>query len=168
MSSSSGDGKLPLLHVEDSADDRFLVKEAINLTKTPFTYHEADGLESAMPFFQSYGHHSDLQQRPALVLLDYELGGPNGVDFLYWLRVRKKITSLPVVMFSGSPGRDHIAECYASGVDHYLTKPNDFERLKRIVRTLYVGLVSHPPGPIPLLNEYRPDPGGNAVKPEGV
>jgi len=41
----------------------------------------------------------------------------------------------------------------------YLTKPNDFERLKRIVRRLYVGLVSRPPGPIPLLSEYRLDPG---------
>ena len=94
-----------------------------------------------------------------MVLLDYELGGnTTGLDFLYWLRVRKKIASLPVVMFSGSPGRDHIAECYAAGADHYLTKPNDMERLKRIVRTLYVGLVSRPPGPITLLKEYQPDP----------
>ncbi len=168
MSSSSGDGKLPLLHVDDSADDRFLVKEAITLTKTPFTYHEADGLESAMPFFEFQGHHSELEQRPALVLLDYELGGPSGVDFLSWLRIQKKITSLPVVMFSGSPGRGHIAECYAAGADHYLTKPNDFERLKRIVSTLYVGLVSRPPGPISLLSEYQPDPRGNAVKSAGA
>jgi two-component system response regulator len=154
-----GDGKLPLLHVDDSADDRFLVKEAITLTKTPFTYHEADGLESAMPFFQFHGYHGELEQRPALVLLDYALGGSTtGVDFLYWLRFRKKITSLPVVMFSGSPGTGHIAECYDAGADHYLTKPNELERLKRIVRTLYVGLVSRPPGPIPLLSEYRLDP----------
>jgi len=169
VSSSLGDGKLPLLHVDDSADDRFLVKEAIAITKTPFTYHEADGSESAMSYFQFHGQSGELEQRPALVLLDYQLGGDaTGVEFLHWLRMQKKITSLPVVMFSGSPGTGHIAECYAAGVDHYLTKPNDFERLKRIVRTLYVGLLSRPPGPIPLLTEYRPDPSGHSVKPEGA
>ena len=156
MSSSSEDGKLPLLHIDDSADDRFLVKEAINLTKTPFTYHEADGLESATPYFR---HPGELEQRPALVLLDYALGGnTTGVDFLYWLRVHKKITSLPVVMLSGSPGRDHIVGCYTACVDYYLTKPNDMERLKQIVCTLYVGLLSPPPGPLTLLKEYQPDP----------
>jgi len=154
---------LPLLYIDDSADDRLLVKEAIALTKTPFTYHEADGLESAMLYFQLHGHHGELEQRPAMVLLDYELGrNTTGVDFLYWLRVRKKMTSLPVVMFSGSPGRDHIVECYAAGVDYYLTKPHEMERLKRIVRTLHIGLVSRPPGPIPLLREYQPDSRYNA------
>jgi len=81
-----------------------------------------------MPYFQIHGHHGELEQRPALVSLDYELGGSTGVDFLYWLRVRKKIKSLPVIMFSGSPGRSHIAECYAAGADHYL--PNQAERLR--------------------------------------
>ena len=146
---------MPLLHVEDSANDRLLVREAIAITKTPFTYHEADSLESAMPYFR---HPGELEERPALVLLDYALGGNTGVDFLYWLRDHKKITSLPVVMLSGSPGRDHIAECYTAGADHYLTKPNDMERLKKIVSTLYVGLLSPPPGPITLLKEYQPDP----------
>jgi len=61
-------------------------------------------------------------------------------------------------MLSGSPGRDYVVEFYTAGADHYLTKPNDMERLKRIVSTLYVGLLSRPPGPITLLKEYRPDP----------
>ena len=40
MRTKFGDGKLTLLHIDDSADDRFLVMEAITLAKTPFTYHE--------------------------------------------------------------------------------------------------------------------------------
>jgi CheY-like chemotaxis protein len=158
VSSSSGNGKMPLLHIDDCADDRVLVKEAIRLTKTPFSYHEADGLESAMAYFLIRGK-GELEQRPALVLLDYQLSrNTTGVDFLFWLRVRKKITSLPVLVFSGSAGHPHIAECYAAGADHYLSKPIDFTRLKRIVRTLHIELVSGLPGPIPLLKEYQPDP----------
>jgi CheY-like chemotaxis protein len=158
---------LPLLHIDDSAEDRCLVKEAIAITKTPFTYHEAEGLESALSYFQLHGQHGELEQHPAMVLLDYQLdGNSTGVDFLYWLRVRKKITSLPVVMFSGSPGTGHIAECYAAGADHYLTKPNQLERLKRIVRTLHTTLVCNIPGPIRLLDEYKPDSRDKTVKTE--
>lgn len=145
-----------LLHIDDSEDDRFLVKEAIILAKTPFVYHEADGLQSAISYFR---HPGELEQRPALVLLDYELGGnATGADFLYWLRVHKRIRWLRVVMLSGSPGRDHIVECYTAGVDYYLTKPNYMARLKEIVRTLYAALLSPVTDPIPLLMEYQPDP----------
>jgi CheY-like chemotaxis protein len=146
------------LHIDDSANDRHLVKEAIFLTETPFAFYEADGIESAIPYFQSHGHDGGFP-RPALVLLDYDLGDHTGADLLYWLRVMKKITSIPVVMLSGSVGRPHVAECYATGANHFLSKPKNLERLKIIVGTLHLNLVSlHQPGPIQLLQEYRPDP----------
>ena len=81
-------------------------------THTPFEFYEANGLDAAMPYFQLA---DSKHPRPALVLLDYEMGGHTGLDFLYWLRGLKKITGLPVVMLSGSPGRDHVVECYAAG-----------------------------------------------------
>ena len=46
------DGTLPLLHVDDNANERILVKRAIFVTKTPFAFYEAAGLESAIPYFQ--------------------------------------------------------------------------------------------------------------------
>jgi len=156
--SSSGDGKLPLLHIDDSVDNRLLVREAIFLSNTPFAFYQAGGMESAIPYFQSHGHDGGFP-RPALVLLDYDLGNHTGADLLYWLRLMKKISSIPVVMFSGSVEKSHIAECYATGANHFLNKPKDFARLKIIVHTLHLSLVSlHQPGPIQLLQEYQPDP----------
>jgi two-component system, chemotaxis family, response regulator Rcp1 len=159
--SNSGDGKLPLLHIDDSANDRLLVKVAISQTKTPFAFYEAGGLETAMPYFQFHGHDGEPKQPlpPALVLLDYDLGDHTGADLLYWLRVTKKITSIPVVMLSGSVGGPYVGECYATGANYFLSKPNDLARLKIIVHTLHLSLVSlHQPGPIELLQEYQPDP----------
>jgi CheY-like chemotaxis protein len=150
---------VPLLYIDDSANDRLLVKEAISLTSTPFAFYQAEGMESAIPYFQDDGPKQF--PHPSLVLLDYDLGDHTGVDFLYWLRTLKKITALPVVMFSGSPGKAHVAECYAAGANHFVRKPKDLARLKIIVRTLHVSFVSlHSPGPIQiqLLEEYRPDP----------
>ena len=154
MHSNSGRGKLPLLHVDDSANERSLVKVAISLTHVPFESYEANGLDAAIPFFQL----ADLKNpRPALVLLDYELGGHTGLDLLYWLRRIKKITELPVVMLSGSPGRDHVAECYAAGANHFLTKPKDLESLKRIIRALHIWVVSGESRVVTLLKEYQPN-----------
>jgi CheY-like chemotaxis protein len=155
----------PLLHVDDSADDRLLVREAILLTKTRFTVYEADSFEAAMPYFQFRKHDGEPKQypRPALVLLDYNLGAHTGADFLIWLRVIKKITAIPVVMFSGRVGQQSIEKCYASGANHFLSKPNNLVSLKVIVRSLHVSFaILKRPGPIAQLQEYQPDPRDNA------
>jgi serine/threonine protein kinase len=83
--SIGADGTLPLLYIDDSVNDRLLVREAILLTKTPFAFYQADGLEAAMPYFQFHGHDREPKQppRPALVLLDYDLGNHTGETGLF-------------------------------------------------------------------------------------
>ena len=152
---------MPLLHIDDCANDRLLVREAIFLSHTPFTFYQANGMESAIPYFQSHRQNGEPTQcpRPALVLLDYDLGDHTGANFLYWLRLIKKITSIPVIVFSGSVAQSQVAECYSTGANHYLSKPKELDRLKIIVHTLHLSLVSpHRPGPIQFLQEYQPDP----------
>src|SRR5579859_1964754 len=102
---------LSLLHVDDNANERFLVKRAISITNTPFAFYEAAGLESARAYFQLGRREHEKFPRPAMVLLDYEMGDQTGDDFLHWLRVVKKVTSIPVVLFSGSVGNRHVASC---------------------------------------------------------
>jgi CheY-like chemotaxis protein len=158
--SSQNESMMPLLHVDDSANERLLVKRAIASTGTPFDCFEAAGLEIAMPFFETNLHFGQHRfPRPAVVLLDYDLGENNGTDFLYWLRILKKAESVPVVMFSGSVGKPNVEECYAIGANHFVSKPSSFERLKSIVQALHLS-VSTPqqPCPLSLLPEYIADP----------
>jgi CheY-like chemotaxis protein len=160
--SNSGDGNWPLLHIDDSANDRLLVKEAILLSKIPFNYYGADSLESAVEYFDYRGNELGAKQfpHPELVLLDYDMGRNTGADFLHWLREMEEITSIPVVMFSGSVGQPHIAECYAAGADHFISKPKNLTRLKTIVRALHLSMMSHRSSPILRREEYQPDPRG--------
>jgi two-component system, chemotaxis family, response regulator Rcp1 len=155
--SNLGDGTLRLLHIDDSPNDRLLVKVAISQTKTPFIFYEADGLETAMPYFRFHQYDGE-NLHPALVLLDYDMGKTTGADFLYWLRVTRKITSIPVVMLSGSVGGPHVAECYAAGANHFISKPVDLSGLKVIIRTLHMSMPCNGHGPIAFLQEYQPDP----------
>jgi CheY-like chemotaxis protein len=152
---SSGIRGAALLHIDDVENDRILVREAIAQSRTPFEYHAADGVEAGMSYLD-FGE----EYPPAMVLLDYNLGTHTGADFLYWLRELKQMTSIPVVMLSGSPGNCHVQECYAAGANHFITKAVDFHRLQVIVRTLHLSLVSDLSGPDLILElaEYRPDP----------
>ena len=149
---------IPLLHVDDNASDRLLIKEAIALTKTPFLLFQSDGLASAAEHFEARNTTGgELYPRPALVLLDYDLGGGyTGRSLLEWFRLVKKNQVTPVVMFSGSSGKLSVAECYEAGANHFLVKPPTMERYKAIVSTLFISLTR--PGVISLLPENIPDP----------
>ena len=160
----------PLLHIEDNGDDRLLVREAIFLTKTPLAFYEAPDIDSAMPYFQ-FG--KDVQEakefpRPAVVLLDYDLGQQTGADFLYWLRLMKKLVSIPVVMLSGSVGERNVAECYEQGANYFLRKARGLTSLKEIVRGVYESIRRNIPGPIIGLAEYMPDPRTEGVNSAGL
>ncbi|HVV71110.1 MAG TPA: hypothetical protein VHI52_06375, partial [Verrucomicrobiae bacterium] len=67
---------LPLLHIDDDANDRLLIQEAIASTNTRFEYHGVEDLDSAVKFFGFLPHINPSldHPRPSLVLLDYDLG----------------------------------------------------------------------------------------------
>lgn len=159
-----------LLHIDDSPDDRTLLAEAIRRTDTPFELHSADGPQSARPYFEPHleSKGTNAYPRPQLVLLDYEMGELTGADFLCWLRVEKKITSVPVVMYSGSVGMNHVTKCYASGANHFLCKAQTFESLQKIVCTLHLCMSFFPLrfGPLTRLREYECNPTAGVFLPE--
>jgi CheY-like chemotaxis protein len=149
---------LPLLHIDDNEDDRLLIREAISMSGTPFSLHQADSLDSALTYFKSHSiDRPNLYPVPALLLLDYDLGGGHtGCDFLRWFRLAKKDTITPVTILSGSSGQRHVAECYAIGANYFLTKPSTLERFKAIATTLYLSLAQ--PELPRHLPEYVPNP----------
>ena len=146
--------KFTLLQIDDNPDDRLFLKEAIALTSTPFEYHEADSMESAVAYFEL---HPESGPRPDLVVLDDRLGRYTGLEFLYWLRVLKKETSILTAILSGASGGQMAEKFYAAGADYFLAKPASLERLKTVIRTLHIALISKRyPGRIALLKEYQP------------
>jgi CheY-like chemotaxis protein len=158
VQSDSTHGALPLLHIDDSEADRIILREAIASTKVPFSLYGADSPESAKPFFHTLDGDNGQYPRPALIVLDYDMGPLTGADFLDWLRVKEGIASIPVVMLSGSEGRRNVAECYAKGATHFLSKPASMASFKKIIRSLYTSVRYDTPEPILMLPEYKPCP----------
>lgn len=139
--------KLPLLHIESNPEDRDALQEAVRCCKAHFRVYPAEDLESAAPyfFFPSSREHPSPRPRPGLILLDYNVGLHTGADFLYWLRVQNRTTSIPVVMYTNSATPHQVAECYANGASHFLRKPTDCHHIRMIVRVLDLGMSSRIP-----------------------
>jgi CheY-like chemotaxis protein len=64
-------------------------------------------------------------ERPALVLLDWEMPGADGMDVTRGLRqsADPALRDVAVVLITGRSGAENTAEGFAAGVTDYLTKP---------------------------------------------
>lgn len=71
-----------------------------------------------------------------LVLLDLELPGVSGMDFLDQFRARPTHAKTPVIIVSAS-AKEHSDEIRQRGVAFYVTKPFDLNNLLGLVRGLF-------------------------------
>ena len=73
---------------------------------------------------------------PSLVLLDLQLSGQNGCDFLKRLRTDARFAAIPVVVFTTSDDQTDLARCYANGANGYVVKPGTYDQLVECVHDL--------------------------------
>lgn len=76
---------------------------------------------------------------PDLVLLDIEMPGMNGFDFLARMRAHKRLKDTPVILFTAHSERRHIVRGLLAGADGYIAKPITGTALAAAVRTVLQG-----------------------------
>ncbi len=82
----------------------------------------------------SKGDHSG--PPPDLILLDLNLCGRHGCEFLKRLRADARFVAIPVVIFTTSDAATDMASCYANGANGYVVKPGTFDELVRFAADL--------------------------------
>ena len=66
---------------------------------------------------------------PDLVLMDLHMPRLDGIGALQAMRARRRLRTIPTIMFSSSNQPHHIDDAYASGANAYLVKVGDFREL---------------------------------------
>jgi DNA-binding NarL/FixJ family response regulator len=66
---------------------------------------------------------------PELVLLDLAMPRMGGFDFLSWMRQQRELSSIPVVVLTGSALLADAKRAYQLGANSFLTKPADLAEL---------------------------------------
>jgi len=127
-----------ILMIEDTEADAELAIRA--LRKRGFANHLAwvkDGAE-ALEFIFATGAYTgrNVDNRPKVVLLDLRLPKVSGIEVLRRMKADERTRRIPVVVLTSSKEESDLEECYALGVNSYITKPVEFDEFSKVVGEL--------------------------------
>lgn len=113
---------------DDDEDDRLFFTDAfdelkINTKVSTFN----DGVE-----LMTYLNHED-SILPNVLFLDLNMPKKNGVECLLEIKQNEKFNDIAIAIYSTSSSEEHIEETFVNGANIYIKKPNDFEKLKKIL-----------------------------------
>ena len=119
-----GTGMMTVLHIEDNATNRLLVKRVVS---------RIPGMEVVPAASAAEGLAAAASVRPGAILLDLHLADASGYDVLEQLSADPRTAGIPVVMPSADSSRDSLERSRALGAIEFLTKPTDADRLLAIL-----------------------------------
>jgi two-component system response regulator len=127
-----------ILLVEDNPDDEALTLRAIRKNRIANLVVVArDGAE-ALDYMFARGSYSDrdINDLPAVILLDLKLPKVDGLEVLKRIRENEHTRLVPVVILTTSNEERDIIQGYKIGANSYVRKPVDFEQFTNAVGQL--------------------------------
>jgi len=126
-----------ILIAEDDADDRFLLQAAFQENGFSDQLHFVDNGVELMEYLSSIKKEGDTPcVLPKFILLDLNMPKKDGREVLKEIKQHPDLKKIPVVIFSTTNNEQEMRRCYELGANSYITKPNSFEHLLKIVANL--------------------------------
>jgi len=125
-----------ILLVEDDLGDQKLITVSLRNQKLGNEVHIASSGEEAMEFLYQRGKYSDGAPQPDLILLDLNMPGMGGKEFLRQMKEDEKMRSIPVVILTSSDSDADIFDTYNLHASGYIKKPVKLEDFKRVVKAI--------------------------------
>ena len=116
-----------ILIVEDNEKNLKLVRDLL----------QVKGYETVESETAEEGLRLAAKHKPALILMDIQLPGMNGIEALKHLRADPGTMSIPVFAVTASAMSQDQAECMAAGFDGYQKKPLEIKEFLEAVRQVF-------------------------------
>ena len=131
-------GHAVILLVEDRPDDVLLVRRALGKAGISNPLSVVTDGEEALAYLDGTGKFSSRSEFPLpdLILLDLKLPKVNGFDVIRYIRQHPTFRNLRIVVLTSSTEISDVNEAYDLGANSYLVKPQEFEDLTCLMRTL--------------------------------
>ena len=139
------EGAHEILMIEDSATDAELALRAFKRSEFATPIRIASSGEQGLDYL--FGAGADPQHgsnRAELILLDINLPGMSGVEFLRHIKGDERTRDIPVIVLSLSDRDRDVLRCIELGADAYLVKPLNFENFIRVTTSLKLRMVASP------------------------
>jgi len=115
-----------ILIVEDNENNRMLVRDVL----------QSRGYQTAETDTGEEGLRLARASRPALILMDIQLPGMNGIEALKHLRADADTRDIPVMAVTASAMTHDRQKIMAAGFDAYQSKPINVREFVEAVRTV--------------------------------
>jgi two-component system response regulator len=125
---------ITILLVDDDADCRLLIRDAISESKVCNSVFEVCNGQEALDFLNRRGAWENVP-RPGLIYLDIEMPGMNGLEALKAIKANPNLRDIPVVMMTGVSDEVQMRIAAETGANSYTIKPANAEQFLRTVLT---------------------------------
>jgi len=127
-----------ILLVEDNPSDIGLTQRALAKSRISNEMVVAEDGQEALDYLFASGQYTgqDVNNIPALVLLDLKLPRVDGLEVLRQIRADPRTSRLPVVVLTTSKEEQDVAQSYDLGANSYIRKPVDFIQFAQAIEHL--------------------------------
>ncbi len=122
-----GEQTMTILLVEDDPADQKLVKSSLKAQKMVHDLHIANSGEEALDFLREHKNGANL---PDLVLLDLNMPGIGGKEFLRLIKSDEELKRIPILVLTTSDSEKDILDSYQLQAAGYVHKPSTLDELR--------------------------------------
>jgi CheY-like chemotaxis protein len=115
-----------ILQVDDDTDDCELFMQALEDVSTAVYTGINNPVEALQKLTQK-------EIQPDVIFLDLNMPLMSGLEFLTRIKKLESIKEIPIIIFSTSKLDEMVQKAKAYGAHDYISKPNDFNDLKKIL-----------------------------------
>lgn len=132
-----------ILLVEDNPGDAKLVEVNLRKLHAATALHIAPTAESALMWLEGA---PECERHPDLILLDLNLPGMGGFDFLETIKADTRFSDIPVLVFTSSDSPADVQRAREMAADEYLVKPAMPADLAALLQGVEKRWLNRPPG----------------------
>jgi len=125
-----------VLLVEDDPGDQKLVGRALSNQEMSCKLHIVGSAEEALEYLQRSRDEDTKSPRPDLILLDLNMPGMGGKEFLKCIKADNDLCAIPVVVLTVSDSEIDIQQCYESHAAGYIRKSATVDEFQKLVEKL--------------------------------
>ena len=119
----------PLLLVENDPVDAETTRRALSeLGVANELIHKVKG-EDALEYLRD-----ENEIRPCVILLDLNMPGMSGLEFLEALKSDENLKIIPVIILTNADDDERVAKCFRLSAAGYFVKPVDYSELLEVMR----------------------------------
>ncbi|RIV26777.1 response regulator [Fibrisoma montanum] len=128
---------MTILIADDDVDDRMFIERALRQNGYTQEIQFVEDGEELMEYLHHTGRYNELNAPwPNLLILDLNMPRKNGFQALEEIKEDPKLRRLPVVVMTTSSADEDVVKTYNLGVNSFVTKPFNFNRLVEMIGAL--------------------------------